>query len=407
MSGGGVELVVCAPPGCFLEEQVGVALVHRASADQALRILKRLGVKKQERPVTPPDHPMLFITLPLFIYNIHPVEVHEPVAIPDWLVSSKTCILALETVLERTIHMDSSTLEIEMGFGRLFPDHFKQGITATQFNQWQRNTTKLMIDRVSSWRISKSDEVTDWFTQVCSKCGLRACSHRNSMISVRQRTDSSGTSVVHKITEERMNCRCITWRRAVDVVDIQNRLLRFPSWVHVADVALQLGSTNVTVVDSHTLDMIYPEIVVPRLHNINVPQPFNEVPDCRLRISREEPVKINSLLMPVQFVRKSHREEIVGDSEGRTVWKLVQYMVYEGASEAEVNEKMLPSNPQKFVDTPKFNVELELDVEYMREKQKKHGPLFARIAAVSFLMKLYDFYSVLMKDRDVCLQPVL
>lgn len=373
----------------------------------ASRMLGNMGVVVCDDEECLSVHP---ISMPLFVHKLE-VQPEPRVQVPTWMAGSETVLRSLEAAFELCLRMEHSTLEIEMSLGtHMQAGFFKSGVTRDQFAQWQRNTTRLMVDRVSRWRMQESDDVVDWFTTVCGKCGSRNCTHPPSEhMRVRQRTDRSGTSAVHKHVHQRVDIQSVTWKRVADVVDVRRDCIVVPDWVNVSDLIFQLGGDSmVTDTGANTIQMRFPEMTIPRLRNLNVPQPYAGVPDCRLRISTETPVTINSLLVPVTWVRKSHREDIVGESDNiPEAWRLTQYTVYEGRNEDEVNEKILPENPHSSSGCmPDYQIELELDVAYIKQKQKQYGGLAPRIAAVSFLMKLYDFYAPLMKRDNVCFHAI-
>ena len=394
-------LVVRVAPGIFKSTTIAVQV---ADKNRVLisHMFANSGVVVCEDEECLSVHP---ISVPLFMHKLE-IQPEPRVEIPAWMSGSETVLRALEAAFDQCIRLDSETLEIEKSLGtQMQTGFFKSGVTRDQFTQWQRNTTRLMVDRVSRWRVQDADDVVDWFTSVCGKCGNRNCAHPASdHLRVRQRTDRSGTSTVHKQVHQRVDIQSVTWRRVSDVVEIHGNHIVLPDWVNVSDLIFQLGG-DAMVSDSgaHTIQMYHPEMTIPRLRNLNVPQPFAGVPDCRLRISTETPVNINSLLVPVTWVRKSHREDIVGESEGiPEAWRLTQYTVYEGRTEEEVNDRILPQNAHTSSSMPEYHVELELNVEYIKQKQKQYGNLATRIAAVSFLMKMYEFYAPVMKQHNVC-----
>ena len=142
-----------------------------------------------------------------------------------------------------------------------------------------------------------------------------------------------------------------------------------PDWVNVSDLIFQLGGCHGEAA-AHTIQMYHPEMTIPGYATL---MSRNRLQVCpTVGASAPTPVNINSLLVPVTWVRKSH-EDIVGESEGiPEAWRLTQYTVYEGRTEEEVNDRILPQNAHTSSSMPEYHVELELNVEYIKQKQKQY-----------------------------------
>ena len=331
-----------------------------------------------------------------YMMSLLPPPSHNgSVEVPRYLAGSTTFLDALETLMAQAlVHGDN--VELELALGTIMPARFKQGVSDSVMALWQKATLPFLRERIGSWKFDRADVVQDFFFEVCAECHARDCAHTCGTVTLRQRTTAAGTEIVHKRTLEKVDGQVVTWVDAAAVGEIvKPTLLAFPAWVNKNDVCVHLGALAQRVVPGG-VEVHSASAALQKLRGFSLPRPHGAgVPDCRLRLSTEEPVVVPQLLVPLTYVRKSQRESI---SCGP--WKLVMYTVYSGSSEKEVNNNMANN-------VLAHNVELELDVRQYMQDRKSYGDLIYKAGAVSMLGKLYNVFGDKMCASKASILPCL
>lgn len=331
-----------------------------------------------------------------YMINLLPAPPHNGnVEVPRYLQGSTAFLDALETLMAQAL-VQGDNVELELALGTIMPTRFKQGVSDSVMALWQKATLPFLKERIGSWKFDRADVVQDFFFEVCAECHARGCGHDSGTVTLRQRTTAAGTEIVHKRTLEKVDGQVVTWVDAAAVGEVvKPTLLAFPAWVNKNDVCVYLGALARGVV-AGGVEVHSAPAALQKLRGFSLPRPHGAgVPDCRLRLSVEQPVAVPQLLVPLTYVRKSQRESI---SCGP--WKLVMYTVYSGATEREVNNNMANN-------VLAHNIELELDVRQYMQQRKSYGDLIYKAGAVSMLSKLYNVFGEKMCATKASILPCL
>ena len=379
-------MTLALPAGLLFSRRVTVVFRHEKDRAYVQRLL-RMRVEVDVLPSVDPSAPQL--SLLLLLELLPPRSIPAVLVVAPFLRTSDTALDALECVIANAAASGFTGIELEVAQGTVLDRRFAAGVTETVLRHWKLSTAPLASERLSEWKIQVSESVQDFFYDVCAVCHMSTCAHDAERITLRQRTNDAGTEIIHKTIVERVDLQVVSWVVARNVVrELSATRIAFPDWVNIHDVAFRLGPLAIRIVNSTIIDVSSLAPTMALLANIKVPRPNTpmypsvSVPDCRMRFSTETVVQVPQLLMPVTWIRKSQRETLV-----RGAWSLVIYTSYDGASEKTVNE-----NRQSKTGAT-HHVELELDFhKYAQENASKPREIIARMAAASFLQKLYNIF---------------
>ena len=380
-------MTVALPAGLLFTRRVTVTFRHEGAREYVQRLL-RMRAEVDVLPHVDAAAPQL--SLVLLLELLPPRTIPATLVVAPFLRTSDAAVDALECVVAHAATCGAAGVELEAAQGTVLDRRFASGVTETVLRQWKLSTAPFASERLSGWQIQTAESVQDFFYEVCAVCHMSACGHSGERITLRQRTNDAGTEIIHKMLVERVDLQVVSWVVARDVVrELSSTRIAFPDWVAIHDVAFRLGPLVVRIVGQHILDVTSMAPTMALLNTLRVPRPNTPmfpavpVPDCRMRFSTETTVQVPQLLMPLKWIRKSQRESLV-----RGAWSLVIYTSYDGETEKVVNENRLSKTGAK------HHVELELDyVKYAQENSSKPREVIARMAAASFLQKIYNIFS--------------